>query len=231
MTDIMNAQNICKRYFRETSETNYFTAVEPVSFNLEKGSLAVLMGRSGSGKSTLLSMLAGLLTPTEGKVFAGSTDIYSLSDKERSVFRNKNIGVIPQGYTALFNLTVAENIMLPAGMHRQNMISEADVRDYTRELMKRLGIYNLRNELPSSLSGGEMRRMAIARGIINRPDLILADEPTGDLDDENTVFVFKLLRELADGGAAVMVVSHEEVAAEFADNVFKMTAGNMEAAQ
>jgi len=227
MTDIMKAQNICKRYFRETSETNYFTAVEPVSFNLEKGSLAVLMGRSGSGKSTLLSMLAGLMTPTQGQIFVGDTDIYSLSDKERSVFRNKNIGVIPQGYTALFNLTVAENIMLPAGMHRQSKIAETDVRDYTRELMQKLGIYDLRKELPSSLSGGEMRRMAIARGIINRPDLILADEPTGDLDDENTVFVFKLLRELADSGSAVLVVTHEDVARDFADTNYKMTAGKL----
>lgn len=221
------AQDICKRYFRETSETNYFTAVEPVSFKLNNGELTVLMGRSGSGKSTLLSMLAGLLKPTEGRITVDGCDIFSLSEGELSVFRNKNIGVIPQGYTALFNLTVAENIMLPAGMHRENETDRGAVRDYTRELMKRLGIYDLRKEYPSNLSGGEMRRMAIARGIINRPDVILADEPTGDLDDENTLLVFKLLRELADTGAAVLVVTHEDTAKDFADVNIKMTAGKV----
>ena len=225
---MLDAKDICKKYFRETSETNYFTAVAPISLRLKKGELTVLMGRSGSGKSTLLSMLAGLLTPTEGKIFVDGTDIYSLSDKALSVFRNKNIGVIPQGYTALFNLTAAENIMLPAGMYKDNKVREEDVRDRTRKLMKRLGIYDLRKVFPSDMSGGEMRRMAIARGIINRPGLILADEPTGDLDDENTLFVFKLLRELADEGAAVLVVTHEDSARNYADVNIKMTAGRTE---
>lgn len=221
------AQDICKRYFRETSEANYFTAVEPVSFSLKNGEVTVLMGRSGSGKSTLLSMLAGLLKPTDGRIITDGTDIYSLSERELSVFRNKKIGVVPQGYTALFNLTTAENIMLPAGMYKQNMTGKDQVRDYTRELMKKLGIYELRKEYPANLSGGEMRRMAIARGIINRPDIILADEPTGDLDDENTLLVFKLLRELADSGAAVLIVTHEDIAGDFADVNIKMTAGRV----
>ena len=222
---MLRAENICKKYFRETDESNYFTAVEPVSFELKKGSLTVLMGRSGSGKSTLLSMLAGLLTPSEGKIYVNDTDIYSLSDKDLSVFRNKNIGVIPQGYTALFNLTCAENIMLPAGMHRGNSAAEEYVKNRTRELMKELGIYELRKVYPAHMSGGEMRRMAIARGIINDPGLILADEPTGDLDDENTALVFRILRRLADDGAAVLVVTHEESGREYADECFKMTAG------
>ena len=224
---MLKAEGICKKYLRETDESNYFIAVEPVSLELKKGTLTTLMGRSGSGKSTFLSMLAGLLTPTEGSVFINGSDIYSLSDRDLSVFRNKNIGVIPQGYTALFNLTAAENIMLPAGMHRENIMQTERLRDRTRELMKRLGIYELKKVMPSHMSGGEMRRMAIARGIINDPGLILADEPTGDLDDENTALVLGMFREMADAGAAVLIVTHEETAQEYADVKLKMVAGRV----
>ena len=196
------------------------------------GTFLGIAGKSGAGKSTLLSLIAGLQKPDSGSIKIDTneyenspTEITSLSEKELSAFRNKNIGVIPQGYTALFNLTCAENIMLPAGMHRGNSAAEESVKNRTRELMKELGIYELRKVYPAHMSGGEMRRMAIARGIINNPGLILADEPTGDLDDENTALVFRILRRLADDGAAVLVVTHEESGREYADECFKMTAG------
>ena len=222
---MLKAKGISKKYFRETKESNYFTALEPCDIELKSGSLSVLMGRSGSGKSTLLTILAGLLKPTEGSVNVMDTDIYSLSDKSLSKFRNKNIGVVPQGYTALFNLTVAENIMLPASMYGAGRSEEKQVREYTRSLMESFGIYDLRNELPDKLSGGEMRRMAIARGVIARPGLILADEPTGDLDDENTDMILKFFRKLADEGAAVLIVTHENVALQYADQEYMMSAG------
>lgn len=219
----LRAENIEKSFIRAGKGTNIFTAVKSLSLTLEKGKVTVLMGRSGSGKTTLLNMLSGLLTPTKGKVLLDDEDIYSLDDKRLSALRNYCFGVIPQGQTALHSLTVLENILLPYTLYGD----EPD-EEYARRLMEELDISPLADVRPAELSGGELRRMSLARAVIRRPDVIFADEPTGDLDDENTRRVFDFLKRLAGEGAAVFIVTHENEAKTYADVLYKMDGGTLE---
>ena len=182
-----------------------------------------IAGRSGSGKSTLLNMLAGLLEPTEGKVFLDDKDLYALSDEVRAEIRNRHMGIIPQGQTALRALTVQENILLPSKLYGKGEGYEERVQT----LMERLQIVHLRDVYPDELSGGERRRLAIARALVMQPDVLFADEPTADLDDENTKEVLQLLRDCADEGMAVLLVTHETEADAYADRVFQMKEGSL----
>ena len=252
----LRAETISRKFPRKTGEANFFYAVNPTDLTLEPGTLTIVMGRSGSGKTTLLNMLAGLLAPSEGKVIledsavegAGSDgdrkttlegevllegaetdgagtskDLYALSDKDLSILRNEYIGVVPQGHTGLDSLTVLENVKLPYALYHKD--DGADAR--ARELLEKMDIAHLAEVYPSELSGGEVRRLAIARALVMEPAVLLADEPTGDLDDENTEVVLKLFRELADRGTAVLVVTHESESKRYADRVFRMDAGTL----
>jgi len=216
----IKAENISKRYFRKTGSANYFYAVSPLSLEIRGGEVTLLMGRSGSGKTTLLNMLAGLLAPTEGRVWIDETDLYSLDDKALSRLRSEKIGVIPQGRSAIDTLTVMENILLPAKLYGKPLPAES-----ARQWMNHLGIAHLADSRPGSLSGGELRRMAIARAMIQGSDILLADEPTGDLDDENTVLVLSSFRAAAHAGRAVLLVTHEKDALNYADQAYQMSAG------
>lgn len=215
----INAKHIKKDFYRKTKGTNLFTAVQSADITLREGELMVIKGRSGGGKSTLMNMLSGILHPTEGEVYYDDTDIYSLSDEELSLFRNKHIGYIPQGKSAISSLNVAENIIMPGMLYGDPDPKDAD------ELMERFDIAPLKNAMPDELSGGELRRMSIARALFMNPQVLFADEPTGDLDDENTQVVFEALRKVADGGTSVFMVTHEEGAEAYADKVFRMDAG------
>ncbi|MBQ5316666.1 MAG: ABC transporter ATP-binding protein [Oscillospiraceae bacterium] len=214
------ADKITRDYFRQTKESNVFTALKETELMLTPGKMTAVMGRSGSGKSTLLHIMAGLLFPTSGRVTYDETDIYSLDDEALSRFRNEHIGVIPQIHTGLHSLNVRENVMLPYSMYNKKC---PDGR--AEELMERVGISHLSEAYPDELSGGEMRRLSIARALIRSPQVLFADEPTGDLDDENTGRVMALLREAADGGTAVMLVTHESEAAGYADELYRMDGG------
>ena len=219
---ILKAENLSKRYFRRTGQANNFYAVRSASLELRPGEVTVLMGRSGSGKTTLLHMMSGLLTPTEGKVWLGETDIYALSDAALSRLRNEKLGVIPQGRSAIETLTAIENILLPGQLYGAARVEEA------RRWMAALDIAHLAYARPAELSGGELRRMAIARALTQEPDVILADEPTGDLDDENTRRALTVLRDYAKGaGKAVLMVSHDSEAARYADHVCRMDGGTL----
>ena len=218
----LKAEKITKEFIRESKGTNRFTAVSETDLELSEGNVTVLSGRSGSGKTTILNILSGLLQPSSGKVLLDGEDIYSLPDKKLSRLRNQSFGVIPQGQTAIHSLTVRENILLPLMLYGDDL-SEASV--YADELMEKLGISQLRNVRPAELSGGEIRRMAIARAVIRRPAFLFADEPTGDLDDENTKTVFEFLRQTAADGASVLIISHEDIASEYADRHLTMSSG------
>ena len=219
----MKAENISKRYFRKNGDANYFLAVKPLNLELNAGETAVLMGRSGSGKTTLLNMLCGLLSPTEGEVWIDDTSLYSLDDKALSRLRSERIGVVPQGRSAIDTLTVMENILLPAKLYGRPLPVEN-----ARQWMERLGIAHLRDARPAELSGGELRRMAIVRALAQEPDFLFADEPTGDLDDENTRLVLSALRDYAhDHEKAVFIVTHENDAMQYADRSFRMDGGQL----
>ncbi len=219
---ILKAEGINKRFFRKSGGANFFYAVQDTDFTLEAGELCMITGRSGSGKSTFLNMLAGLLEPSGGRVSYDDTDIYTLDDKKLSRLRNTNIGVIPQGQTALSAMTVLENVKLPYLLYSK---PDEKIDKYAEELLETVGISDLKNSYPNELSGGENRRLAIARAMIMRPAVIFADEPTGDLDDENTKTVFELLKKTAKSGTAVLLVTHENDAAEYADRAYRMNGG------
>ena len=218
------ARGVTKKFFRKgREEAQWFDAVSGVDVSLAPGEFVVLMGRSGGGKSTLLNMLAGLLAPNEGCVQLNEQDLYALSDDELSRLRNEHIGVVPQGQTPLYSLTVVQNVTLPYLMYR----ADDGVEARALELLESLGIRHLADSYPSELSGGEMRRMAIARALACNPAVVLADEPTSDLDDENTRIVLQKLRDVADAGAAVLVATHDQAAMPFADRTLRIDGGKM----
>ncbi len=217
----IRAEQIKKEFYRKSKGTNIFAAVNTCDFIMEEGTLTVIKGRSGGGKSTLMNMLSGILKPTEGKILYGDVDIYSMKDKELSEYRNRHIGYVPQGKSAIVSLSVIENIMLPEILYGESN------EDGAVELMDKFGIAHLRDAMPEELSGGELRRMAIARALIRKPEVLFADEPTGDLDDENTVIVFEALREIANNGTTVLMVTHENDAEKYADKIYRMDAGEL----
>ena len=218
---MLRAENLFMRFMRKTGQANHFFAAKSVSIELFPGEVTLLTGRSGSGKTTLLHMLAGLLTPTEGKVWLDDVDLYSLPDAALSHLRSEKIAVIPQGRSAIDTLTVLENVLLPAQLNGQ----KGDVENALRWL-DALGISHLLDARPAELSGGELRRMAITRALVGNAQVILADEPTGDLDDENTALVLDLLRDAAKKtGRAILLVSHDGEAARIADSLYRMDGG------
>ncbi|MDK7122479.1 ABC transporter ATP-binding protein [Pauljensenia sp. UMB6358] len=200
-----------------------FSAVEPVDLRLNPGELLVIRGRSGSGKSTLLSMMAGILAPTEGAVLIDGEDLYALPDAVASALRNERIGVIPQGHTALRSLSVLENVLLPSIIRAR--VEQEGVRERAEALLEGVDLAPLADARPDELSGGELRRMAVARALVMRPETVLADEPTAGLDAGNAQTVLRMLRRAADEGAAVLVVTHEDEAVHFADRVMVMESG------
>lgn len=222
---MLRATGISKQFLRVRKGTNIFTAVEQTDFELQDGKFTVITGRSGSGKSTFLSMLSGILTPTTGKVEFGDKSLYELDDKALSKLRGEVFGFIPQGQSAIPSLTVLENVMLPYTLYGEG----EDQREYALSLLEQFHILDLKDVMPSELSGGEMRRMAIARALIRKPAVVFADEPTGDLDDENTRLVFELLRKLADEKTSVLMVTHEAEAKQYADYLYHMDAGKLKA--
>ena len=219
----LTAQSIKKDFPRKGKSSNYFTAVQTLDFEMESGKVVEITGRSGSGKSTLLNMLAGMLTPTAGKVLLDDIDLYALGEKALARLRNERIGLIPQGHTALLSLTVLENVLLPSILYSR----ETPPEERARKLLTDVGLGALMDARPNELSGGELRRMAIARAMLMQPDILLADEPTAGLDSENTIGALSLLRSAADNGASVLLVTHESEAAEFADEVYVMDNGKL----
>ena len=221
----LTAKQLSKEFPRKSKTANCFTALCPLDFTLEPGKLTVLTGRSGSGKSTLLNLLAGLMQPTQGQVLADENDLYAMPDQALSEFRNTHIGVIPQGQTAVYSLTVLENVLLPVTLLRPAKDTE---QSRANQLLAALGIADLAEEFPAALSGGEMKRMAIARAMLRAPEILLADEPTADLDEDNTETVLRVLQNAAKDGAAVLLVTHETGAERYADRLCTMKQGILE---
>ena len=221
----MTVQGIAigKRYYRPTRTASHFEAVRPCSLELVPGSITEITGRSGSGKSTLLYMMAGLLQPSGGMVTVDGSDIYAMDDRERSLLRNRRMGLVPQGQTGLFALSVLDNVTLPAMLYGDSSACEGRAR----ELLGQLGMAHLEKSRVAELSGGELRRLAVARALVMEPKVLFADEPTDDLDDENSKLVLQMIRSCADSGAAVLLVTHEAEAAFYADRLFRMDAGSL----
>ena len=230
MTDkseaIIKAEGICRQFTRKRGDSNVFFPVKETDFVLRRGETAVLSGASGSGKTTFLNMLAGILKPTKGEILLAGRDICKMPDEELSLFRNGNIGIIPQGRTAIDSLTALENVLLPWTMYGRGGEILRQKKELAIELFEKLKIIELQNIMPSELSGGELRRVAVARALIMNPEVILADEPTSDLDDENGELVLKLLKDLSrKGNKGLLIVTHDRETNEFADTAYRMTDG------
>lgn len=195
--------------------------LEAVSFAPAAGEVTVITGRSGSGKTTLLNIMAGLLAPTEGRVYYDDMPVYQTDDERLSAFRNLNIGYIPQCSSALSGLDTLQNILLPS------VLAGIDKTEEAEKLISAMRLEGLKNSCPDELSGGELRRLAAARALINSPSVIFADEPTNDLDDENAALILGMLKAQAQNGAAVIIVTHDSAALAYADRVYTMDGGKL----
>jgi ABC-type lipoprotein export system ATPase subunit len=216
---LLNVKNLRKDYYRGQQT---FSAVNNVSFSMKKNDFICIMGKSGSGKTTLLNMIAGLLTPTQGKITVNETNLFELNDQQVSAFRNQHIGYIPQGCSLLPNLTALDNIRLPFYLTKR---SNDNSLSYAQSLLKKAKISYLQDAYPANMSGGEMRRVAILRALICRPQIIIADEPTSDLDDESSADIMQLLTEINQQGTALLIVTHDNDVASYSQTILKMSAG------
>jgi len=215
---LLDVRNLTKQFNRGRTT---FKAVSGVSLTVAPGDFVSIIGRSGSGKSTLLNLIAGLLKPTSGCIVLDGQDVSSLDDKAVSRYRNATIGYIPQGHSILANLTVLDNVRLPFFL----MKYKGDVTEKAMSLLKEVGIRHLAAMYPGQLSGGELRRVSIARSLINEPVLLMADEPTSDLDAQTTGEIMSLFSRIAQNGTAILMVTHEPDTLDFASRVFRMESG------
>lgn len=216
--DLLEVKSISKTY--GSGETAVH-ALNNVSFSVPKGEFVAIVGESGSGKSTLLNMLGALDTPTSGKVFIDGKDIFTMKDKAITVFRRRNIGFIFQAFNLIPELTVEQNIIFPMLLDYQK-----PNKKYLEELLTVLNLKERRDHLPSQLSGGQQQRVAIGRALITRPSLILADEPTGNLDTQNSSEVITLLKEASKKyEQTIIMITHSNSIAQTADRVLQVSDG------
>lgn len=216
--NLLEVNNICKTY--GSGETAVH-ALKKVSFSVPKGEYVAIVGESGSGKSTLLNMIGAVDTPTSGKVVIGGKEIFSMNDNRLTVFRRRNIGFIFQAFNLIPELTVEQNIIFPVLLDYQK-----PDRKYLEELLTVLNLKERRNHLPSQLSGGQQQRVAIGRALITRPSLILADEPTGNLDTQNSSEVIALLKEASRKyEQTIIMITHNRSIAQSADRILQVSDG------
>lgn len=224
MTSILNTQELVKHY---GSGEGVVKAVDHTSLEVRRGEFTAIVGRSGSGKSTLLHLLGGLNRPDFGKVFIEGKDIFSLKDEELAVFRRRKIGFIFQDYNLVPSLNVWENIVLPIGLDGK----KAD-REFVTSVIESIGIADKIKALPGTLSGGQQQRVAIARALASRPAIILADEPTGNLDSRTEMEVISLLKScVADYCQTLVMITHDETVAQMADRILIIEDGRVVANQ
>lgn len=211
-------ENLCKTYGKGETRVE---ALREVSFSVSKGEFVSIVGPSGSGKSTLLNLLGALDTPTDGKVFLDGREVFAMKEKELSVFRRRNIGFIFQAFNLVPELNVEENILLPLLLDHKK-----PDRNYIGELIGILGLSERKHHLPSQLSGGQQQRVAIGRALATRPAIILADEPTGNLDTRNSKDVLNLLKMSVDKyNQTLVMITHNPGIASFADRVLSVEDG------
>ena len=218
--EILKVENLSKVYGKGESKV---TAVDNVSFSVEKGEFLAIVGSSGSGKSTLLHLLGGVDRPTSGKVYVDGKDIYNLSDDNLAIFRRRQVGIIYQFYNLIPILNVEEKITLPCDLDG-NKVDEQRLQ----ELLKNLGLENRKKHLPNELSGGQQQRVSIGRALINNPAIILADEPTGNLDSKSSEEIVELLKltNKKYKQTIIMITHNLEIASE-ADRVLTIEDGKI----
>ncbi|VFE15982.1 ABC transporter ATP-binding protein [Clostridioides difficile] len=217
---ILYTENLSKHYGKGESLVK---ALDNVNLEINEGEFVAIIGKSGSGKSTLLHMIGGLDIPTYGKVYIDNKNIFTLKEEELAVFRRRKIGFIFQSYNLIPSLNVWENVVLPIGLDGR----EVD-ETFIKELLKSLGLENKRDVLPNTLSGGQQQRVAIARALATRPAIILADEPTGNLDSKTSDEVMSILKSMSKKYSQTLVmITHDDSIAQMADRVIFIEDGKV----
>lgn len=218
--NILSVKNLSKIY---GDENNHVIALDNVSFDVEIGEFIAIIGASGSGKSTLLHQIGGVDHPSSGKVIINNTDIYTLNENDLAIFRRNEIGLIYQFYNLIPVLNVKENITLPLQLAHQKV----DQKRFNT-LIEQLGLSNRLNHLPNLLSGGQQQRVSIARALINQPSLVLADEPTGNLDSKNSDEIIRLLKEANEKyHQTIIIITHDNNIAKLANRVITIKDGKI----
>lgn len=220
MSIILETNQLCKFY--GTNE-NQVKAVNNVNIQIKQGEFVAIIGKSGSGKSTLLHMLGGLDTPTKGNVVLSGKDMYQMNEDKLAVFRRRKIGFIFQAFNLVSSINVWENIVLPLGLDGRK-VDEA----YVNDIISPLGIENRIHNLPNTLSGGQQQRVAIARALVARPEILFADEPTGNLDSKTSDEVIALLKMTAKKyGQTIVMITHDDEIAQVADRILIIEDGKV----
>lgn len=200
-----------------------FFAVRTVDFSINASDFVFIVGRSGSGKTTLLNLISGILKPTSGTVLFENKDITMMNDTEKSFYRNESIGFVPQSLGALPDLSVLDNVRLPFFLFDR----DGDTEGRALSLLELMGIAHLKDEMPKNLSGGEAKRMLIARALMNAPKLLIADEPTANLDAETAVGVMQALKDIHKLGTAVLIVTHDSTILAPQCTTYRMDSGDL----
>lgn len=220
MDKILRTKDLCKYY---GSGENEVRAVQNANIEIQRGEFVAIVGKSGSGKSTLLHMLGALDRPDSGKVRIEGKNVFELKDEELAVFRRRKIGFIFQNYNLIPSLNVWENIVLPMGLDKKKVD-----QTFVRNLTERIGITDKLKSLPSTLSGGQQQRVAIARALASKPAIILADEPTGNLDSKTELEVISLLKACVNEyGQTLVMITHDETIAQMADRILVIEDGKV----
>ena len=220
--EVLEARSLCKEY---RSGGDPVRALEDVSLSVRRGEFIAIMGASGSGKSTLLHLLGCLDTPTSGTVIIEGKNLSRISDRDRTLFRRRRLGIVFQAYNLLPTLSAAENVALPAMLGRD---SQRDIERRACEVLEQVGLAHRSTHRPQALSGGEQQRVAIARALMNEPALVLADEPTGNLDTQHGAAIWQLLASICRRhGRTVVAVTHEADGAAFSDRVVVLKDGRV----
>ena len=220
MDTILKTKNLCKYYGNGENEVK---ALQDVNIEIERGEFVAVVGKSGSGKSTLLHMLGGLDHPTDGKVYIGKKNIFSYKEDELAVFRRRKIGFIFQSFNLISSLNVWENIIFPISLDGKK-IDEAFLKD----IIQTLGLEKKLHNLPNTLSGGQQQRVAIASAIASKPEILLADEPTGNLDSKTSAEVMGMLKMSVEKyGQTLVMITHDEDIAQIADRILVIEDGKV----
>ena len=218
--EILKVDNLTKIYGKDTTKV---VALDHVSFSVEKGEFVAIVGASGSGKSTLLHLIGGVDRPTSGKVFIDGKDIFNFNDDKLAIFRRRQVGLIYQFYNLIPILNVEENITLPLSLDNREVDKER-----LNDLLKLLGLQNRKNHLPNELSGGQQQRTSIGRALITNPTIILADEPTGNLDSKSSDEIVALLKKSnKELNQTIIMITHNMEIAKVADRIIKIEDGKI----
>ena len=218
--NLINVNNLSKSFRR--GERDFF-AIDNVSFYVNEKDFINIIGKSGSGKSTLLTLLSAIIEPTSGDIFVEGKNFSSMNDEEKSEYRNEFIGYVPQSLGTLPTLNVLDNVRLPYFFKKR----EGDGVERARMLLDMCGILDLENDFCKNLSGGELKRVLIARALMNEPKILIADEPTSDLDSKTTIEIMNMLKEINEKGTTIIIVTHDNDLLKYGSRLLEMTDGKL----